>query len=157
MFMLPAVDTRGRKISEEVQTIFHRKNELVEARFSTTRTYHHPDEAPSFARLRFHRGSWNGDIEIQEFAKNETDALKVLADQLVMLGFDEPQALVNVREALSAAPPPPAHEPKPLGDGKTKQQRSTRASNLGKFLGVKKAAPAPALEDAPPAAPVEDQ
>ena|SRR6185312_11896690 len=136
---IPAVDTRGRKISEEVQTIFHRKNQLVEARFVTIRTYHHPDEAPSFARLRFHRGVWNGDIEIQEFAKLESAALDALADTLVTLGFEEPKELAHVRAELRAAPPQATPStPKVLGDGRTQQSRSTRASNLGKFLGVKK-------------------
>jgi hypothetical protein len=102
---LPAADPRGRRINDEIRTLQHRAHKLVEARFVTSRTYSHPDEAPSYARLRFHRGTWTGDIELSEFAGDELTALERLAETMHACGFDEQVMLTHTIEELHALKP----------------------------------------------------
>lgn len=99
---LPPSDNRGRRISDSLCTIYHRRDKLVEARFATRKTYNHPDEMPSYARPRFSHGTWFGDIEVSEFSPLEREALEYLQDTLHTLGFEEQLELTHTIAELRA-------------------------------------------------------
>lgn len=105
---LPPHDNRGRKITPELCTIYHRRDKLVEARFTTRLVYNHPDEMPSYARPRFSHGTWFGDIEVSEFAATERGALEFLQETLHTLGFEEQLHLTHTIAALRALEPAPS-------------------------------------------------
>jgi hypothetical protein len=81
-------DTRGRRISEEIRVHYHARCGLFEARLKTKQPYSHPEDAPDYARLKFYRGQWLGDVEIADFAEDEVSALRQLAKILETL--DDP-------------------------------------------------------------------
>jgi hypothetical protein len=105
MTRIPDAGSRGRKLTDEISTLNHRMPGIVEARLVTARTYTHPDEAPSYARLTYHKGRWNGDIKLQEFASTELAALEALAETLYALGFDEQVVLTHTIAELRAQQP----------------------------------------------------
>lgn len=102
---LPPHDNRGRKITSELCTIYHRRDKLVEARFTTRLSYNHPDEMPSYARPRFSHGTWYGDVEVNEFAPTEVVALEQLQESLHALGFEEQLPLTHSISELRAQQP----------------------------------------------------
>lgn len=83
---LRPADTRGRRISNEIRIHRHNSCGLFEARLKTKQRYTDPEDAPDYARLKFYRGSWVGDVEIAEFAEDEVTALRRLAKVLETLG-----------------------------------------------------------------------
>jgi hypothetical protein len=134
---LASATNKGRRIAENLCTYYHRAHKLVEARFTCTKPYSHPDEAPNFARLRFHKGTWHGDIEISQFAADELKALTSLASTLRDMGFEEQPA--------TAAPAPSSR--RPSNDPAAREARAARSrANLGKFLGKKRDESAPVAE-----------
>jgi hypothetical protein len=147
---LASATNKGRRIAENLCTYYHRAHKLVEARFTCTKPYSHPDEAPNFARLRFHKGTWHGDIEISQFAADELKALTSLASTLRDMGFDEQPALTVTIAALEEQPATAAPAPssrRPSNDPAAREARAARSrANLGKFLGKKRDESAPVAE-----------
>jgi hypothetical protein len=132
---LPKAHARGRTIPVDtgsLVTVWHRAHKLVEARYSDTRLYSHPDDAPAYARLRHVKGMWSGDIELAAFAKDERTALLSLAGTLTECGYEiDPMHLHTIDELgriVAAEPPPPSSGTR--GDGLTANQRAARARRL---------------------------
>jgi hypothetical protein len=131
---LPKAHARGRTIPVDtgsLVTVWHRAHKLVEARYSDTRLYSHPDDAPAYARLRHVKGMWSGDIELQAMAATEIEALTNLAGTLTECGYEiDPMHLHTIDELgrIAAAEPPPSSGVK--GDGLTANQRAARARRL---------------------------
>jgi hypothetical protein len=131
---LPKAHARGRTIPVDtgsLVTVWHRAHKLVEARYSDTRLYSHPDDAPAYARLRHVKGMWSGDIELAAFAKDEFTALVSLMGTLQECGYEiDPMHLHTIDELgrIAAAEPPPSSGAR--GDGLTANQRAARARRL---------------------------
>jgi hypothetical protein len=126
---LPKAHARGRTIPVDtgsLVTVWHRAHKLVEARYSDTRLYSHPDDAPAYARLRHVKGMWPGDIELAAFASDELDALLSLAHTLEECGYELDPMHIHTIEELTALR---ETEPKGPGDGLTARARASRETN----------------------------
>lgn len=140
--MTTGINYRSRTVTPEISTQGHRygNRKIYEARFTRRVAYDHPDRAPTCARVRHHGGTWWGDIEVQEFAALEVDALMKLQDTLRELGFEEQTALNTLVAQLQDEARPVLKQAVLHNDGLNARQRAARAR-----IAARKAAGLPAF------------